>query len=122
MPRLRTTSSILGDINLAVQAGKSYAKELPAEAAKVVKELTAAHVALLAQNAAQEKAKQDLAQLTEALKSGLKAAEQQRARIIRYAEATFGPRDPRIQAFRPKTEGTRKAAPTKAAKAAKAKP
>lgn len=117
MPRVRSTAAILNDIHLAVQAAKTYAKELPAETAKIAKELSATHAELLAQNAAQEKAKQDLVKLTEKLKTGLKAAEQQRARIIRYAEATFGPRDARVQSFRPKTEGTKKATP-----AAKKKP
>jgi septal ring factor EnvC (AmiA/AmiB activator) len=118
MPRIRSTAAILNDINLVVQAAKTYAKELPAETAKIAKELGTVHADLLAQNAAQEKAKQDLAKLTEKLKAGLKDAEQQRARIIRYAEATFGPRDPRVQSFRPKTEGTKKPAPARKKKPA----
>lgn len=119
MARRRTTASILDDIHLAVQAAASYAKELPAEAGKVAKALSAQHAALLQLNAAQEKAKQDLSQLTAKLQSGLKEAEQERARIIRFAEAVFGPRDPRVKSFRPNTEGVVKAAPAKKARPAK---
>jgi hypothetical protein len=51
----------------------------------------------------------------------MKQGREERARLVRLAEATFGPRDPRLKEFRPATEGkVRTPAPRKAKAKAKA--
>ena len=56
-----------------------------------------------------------MALLTRDLKQAMKEAIKERSRVIRLAEATFGPRDPRIKEFRPVAEGkVRTTSPRKA--------
>ena len=103
------TSNSLGNhmnrFGLSIAAAKSYAKELPREAAKAATNLEKLHKEIADLDAQQEKAKQQLVGLTKQLAAKVQAATEERGRIVRLAEATFGPRDPRLREFRPATQG-----------------
>ena len=107
----------LNRITLALAGAKSYSKDLPKEAIKATATLDKLAKSVNDLNAKQEKTKQDLARITAQLAEAVKQAEAERARIIRFAEATFGPRDSRLKEFRPVTEG--RAAQPKVKKAPK---
>lgn len=118
MPTSHSIGNHLNFLSLGARAARSYAAELPREAGEVAVGLDVLFDELQSLNARQEKAKQQLALLTREVKALKKKSCQQRSRLIRLAEATFGPRDPRIKEFRPATEGkvrtarAPKAAPT----------
>ena len=90
---------------LAVAGAKKYASQLPKEVAVIAKELDADGKKIAEQNAKQESAKAELAKATAALNVTVKAAQKKRAKIVRMAEATFGPSAAEIKEFRPATEG-----------------
>lgn len=92
-------------MDLAIAGARSYAKELPKEVEKSVIDLerTLGHVRQLA--VVQEKAKQALAIATSQLRQALDEGGRVNAGIVRMAEATWGPRHPRVREFRPMTEG-----------------
>ena len=56
-------------------------------------------------NAKQEEAKRVLAETTKALTTEIKAAQVNRGKIVKLAEATFGARGVELKQFRPATEG-----------------
>ena len=105
MPTSHSIGNHLNFLSLGARAARSYAAELPREAGEVAVRLEALLGELQSLNARQEKAKQQLALLTREVKALKKKSCQERSRLIRLAEATFGPRDPRIKEFRPATEG-----------------
>jgi hypothetical protein len=105
MPTSYSIGNHLNLISLGARAARSYAAELPKEAMEAATRLEGLFDDLNALNARQEKAKQQLAMLTRELKAKKQESLRERARLIRLAEATFGPRDPRIKEFRPATEG-----------------
>ena len=85
----------------AVAGAKSYAKDLPREAGVAAASLDRMVRAIQDLNTQQEKAKQQLKATTAQLNGALKDALKERGRIVRLAEATFGPRDSRLNEFRP---------------------
>lgn len=105
MPTSYSTGNHLNFLSLGARAARSYAAELPREAVTVAARLEVFQEEIATLNARQEKAKQQLALLTRELKAKKTESMRERARLIRLAEATFGPRDPRIKEFRPATEG-----------------
>lgn len=105
MPTSYSIGNHLNLVSLGARAARSYAAELPKEAMQAVTRLEGMYDELCDLNARQEKAKQQLALLTRELKAKKQESMRERARLIRLAEATFGPRDPRIKEFRPATEG-----------------
>ncbi len=90
---------------LASAAAKKYAGQLPKEVAALAAGLEADSKVIATQNAKQESLKAELAKASEALKASVKAATLKRAKIVRMAEATFGPSGKEIREFRPATEG-----------------
>jgi hypothetical protein len=105
MPTSHSIGNHLNFLSLGARAARSYAAMLPREAGEVAERLEVLFDDLRSLNAQQEKAKQQLAMLTREVKALKKKSCQERSRLIRLAEATFGPRDPRIKEFRPATEG-----------------
>lgn len=116
----RQSKSIASEVSLcslAVQGAKAHAKQLPKEVATRASSLEKRLARVQQLNAKQEKAKQDLAQLTQALRDERKAAMAERGSILRMVEATFGARDARVKEFRPATEAKASAARTAKKKA-----
>lgn len=105
MPDSKSIGTQVSAINLALKGAKSYAGKLPKEVAVVAKSLQARKDNIEALDADQEKAKQALVKVTAALKGELKAANLERASIVRFAEATFGRNAAEIKEFRPETQG-----------------
>ncbi|HEX2568483.1 MAG TPA: hypothetical protein VH877_02915 [Polyangia bacterium] len=105
MPTSYSIGNHLNFLSLGVRAARSYAPILPKEAVGVADEMAVMFDEITSLNAQQEKAKQTLARLTRELNAKKRESMRARARLIRLAEATFGPRDPRIKEFRPATEG-----------------
>ena len=105
MPTSHSIGNHLNFLSLGVRAARSYAPVLPKEAMGVADEMDVMFGEITSLNAQQEKAKQTLARLTRELTAKKRESMRARARLIRLAEATFGPRDPRIKEFRPATEG-----------------
>jgi hypothetical protein len=101
----RTLAAQVNRLARAIASAKSYAKELPKEAAVARAKLESLQPSILELNAQQERAKLTLRQLTRRLDAALKEASVERARIVRLAEATFGPRDMRLREFRAVNEG-----------------
>jgi len=98
----------LGRLTLAITGAKAHSGELPKEAGSAAATLEARHKTIMELNEQQEKAKQELARITKQIVSEIKAAQKERSKIVRYAEATYGPRDPRLKEFRPASEGRSK--------------
>ncbi|HEX2570201.1 MAG TPA: hypothetical protein VH877_11630 [Polyangia bacterium] len=105
MPRSYSLGNQLNFISLSVSAAKSYETALPSEAAQSATRLAGYFDRIKDLSARQEKAKQQQVLATRELAEVMGASRKERARLIRLAEATFGPRDPRIKEFRPATEG-----------------
>jgi hypothetical protein len=105
MPRSYSLGNQLNVMSLSISAAKSYAAELPSEAAQSAARLEGHFDAIKTASARQEKAKQQQALATRELVGLMRESRKERARLVRLAEATFGPRDPRIKEFRPATEG-----------------
>ena len=95
----------LGRISLAIKGARSYLSLLPKEAEGCTDRLELKFTLIQDLNAQQEKAKQQVVMTTNRLKTAMKEGREERARLVRLAEATFGPRDPRLKEFRPSTEG-----------------
>ncbi len=92
-------------MSLAAAGAKKYAAQLPKETAKLGSSLGKDHAEILALNAKQEGIKAQLAKITQEINARLKSAGVTRAKVVRMAEATFGPKAAEISEFRPKTEG-----------------
>ncbi|HEX2570017.1 MAG TPA: hypothetical protein VH877_10710 [Polyangia bacterium] len=105
MPTSYSIGNHLLFLSRGVRAARSYAAVLPREAMSAADEMETMFDEIETLNAAQEKAKQRVALLTRELKAKKRESMRVRARLIRLAEATFGPRDPRIKEFRPATVG-----------------
>ncbi|MGC4122694.1 MAG: hypothetical protein QM765_50610 [Myxococcales bacterium] len=102
------SNSIGNQINrfkLAVEGAKTHSNDLPKEVATLAATLATNAAAIEALNAKQEDLKQQLAATTAKLQAALKESQGQRTRIVRFAEATFGPTDKRLKSFRPAAEG-----------------
>jgi len=89
---------------LAVSGTKAHIKELPQSAPAVAASLEKRTPVIQKLNADQEAARATLKAATAALTAELKAAAVERQKLIRFAEATFGPRAPEIGQFRSKTD------------------
>jgi len=94
----------LGRFELAINGAKAHGQELPKEAATVAANLGSRYKTIQELNAAQEKIKQNVAALTKKIANEVKAAHKEASKIVRLAEATFGPRDARMQEFRPASD------------------
>jgi uncharacterized membrane protein YqiK len=104
----RQSTSIANQQNLfklAVAGAKKYATQLPKEVQAIAKGLADDESQVATLNAQQESAKAELAKLSLKLKAAAKEATVKRAKIVRMAEATFGPNAPELKEFRPATEG-----------------
>lgn len=104
----------LSRIALAVGGAKKYAAQLPKEAVALSKGLEADQKTITDLNVKQEGLKSELAKTTLAITTALKGADVARAKVVRLAEATFGPNAPEIKEFRPATEGKVKVGKAKA--------
>ncbi len=93
-------SSQLSRFALAVAGAKSHAKELPKEATVARAKLESLEKSLFELNTEHERAKRALSLVTGKLQTAITSAADECGRIIRLAEATFGPRDVRIREFR----------------------
>ena len=100
-----STASQLQRNNLAVSGAKAHAKELPPSAVGIAASLEKREATINKLNADQEVARTALKTATVALTAELKAATAERQKLIRFAEATFGPRAPQIGEFRSKVDG-----------------
>ncbi len=89
---------------MAASATKAYLKELPPAAGPIAESLAKRKPTIENLNAEQEKARAALKTATAALLKELKAGSVERQKLIRYAEATFGPRAPEILEFRSKVD------------------
>ena len=90
---------------LAIAGSTLYTKEMPKEAGVAGGSLKRAVVRIRDLAASQERAKQQLATTTQQLNNALAEGNRLTAQIVRLAEATWGPRHPRLREFRPATEG-----------------
>ena len=90
--------------NLAVAGTKAHMNDLPQSAAAIAEALEKRQVVIEKLNADQEAARAALKAATEALNKELKAGAVERQKLIRFAEATFGPRGPQIVQFRSKVD------------------
>ena len=100
---MTATQSTAGQIlrnNLAVAGTKAHLKELPPVAGPIAESLAKRSPLIEKYNADQEAARMALKTATAALQKELKAAAVERQKLIRFAEATFGPRAPEIVQFR----------------------
>ena len=100
---MTATQSTAGQIlrnNLAVAGTKGHLKELPPVAGGIADSLAKRSPLIEKYNADQEAARMALKAATAALQKELKAAAKERQQLIRFAEATFGPRAPEIVQFR----------------------
>jgi hypothetical protein len=105
MPRSYSLGNQLNFISLSVSAAKSYATDLPSQAAQSATRLEGYFDRIKELNARQEKARQQQALATRELAEVMGESRKEHARLIRLAEATFGPRDPRVKEFRPANKG-----------------
>ena len=100
---MTATQSTAGQIlrnNLAVAGTKAHLKELPPAAGPIAESLAKRAPLIEKYNTDQEAARTALKAATAALRKELKAGAVERQKLIRFAEATFGPRAPEIVQFR----------------------
>ena len=90
---------------VAIASTEIYAKELPREATATADSLKRAVTRTRDLASAQERAKQQLIVATQQLRDAMHEGKRLNSRILRLAEATWGPRHPRLREFRPGTEG-----------------
>lgn len=90
---------------LVIASADNYSKDMPKEATTAATDLKRTIVRVRELAADQERMKQQLALATQQLQDALGAGRRLTSRIVRMAEATWGPRHPRIREFRPATEG-----------------
>ena len=105
---MKRSNSIAAQIqrnNLAVSGVKAHTKELAPSAGPIADSLAKRQPVIEKLNADQEAARTALKTATEALTKECKAAATERQKIIRLAEAAFGPRSPEITQFRSKVDG-----------------
>jgi chromosome segregation ATPase len=95
----------LSRMALATAGAKKYVAKLPQEAQPLAVELGKLQQTISDLNAQQEGLKAELAKTTKAITDQLKQGDVQRAKIVRLAEATFGPKSIELKEFRPATEG-----------------
>ena len=105
MKQSTSMGNILSRGKLAVAGATKYAGQLPPVATEAAKALLADIGDLETLNAKQEGAKAELKKLTAAVNAKASAVVANRAKIVRLAEATFGPKGAEIKEFRPTTEG-----------------
>jgi hypothetical protein len=92
-------------MQLAVDGAKSFSSKLPKEAGVAASALAKQVATISKLNAKQEEAKRVLAETTKLLAAEIKAAQANRGKIVKLAEATFGSRGAELRQFRPATEG-----------------
>lgn len=90
--------------SLAASGAKKHGKALPPKAAEKAASLAKRNAKIEQLNNAQEAAKAALAAATKGLRDELRLANQERQAIIRFAEATFGPKGVEIKDFRSTTD------------------
>lgn len=105
MAASNSTSSQLLRNNLAVAGTQAHLKDLPPAAKGIAESLAKRSPLIEKLNAEQEAARAALKTATVALTKELKAGAAERQKLIRFAEATFGPRAPEIVQFRSKVDG-----------------
>ena len=91
--------------SLAVAGAKSHAADLPKEAGKLATSLESTVTDLATLNAEHEKARVVVATTGKKIQAGLKAGRAARAKIVSFAEGSFGKRDERVKQFRAVHEG-----------------
>lgn len=92
-------------MNLAVAGAQKYAKQLPKEAAPLAVTVQKSQATVTQLNQQQEGIKAELAKITKAIQDELKVGDTARGKIVKLAEATFGPKAIELKEFRPATEG-----------------
>jgi len=105
MPASKSTATEIARNRLAIAGAKSHAAELPKEAGAARGQLEKLHLEIQELDDSQEKAKKELAKTTKQLGTAILAATVQRGKIVRLAEATFGPKAVEMREFRPTTQG-----------------
>lgn len=100
----KTADSQSARNKLAVSGAKTFADQLPQDCADAAASLDKRGPVIDMLNAQQEAARAALRKATDTLKKELAAAAKERQKIIRYAEAKFGPRAAEIVQFRSKTD------------------
>ena len=104
MSASNSTASQIQRNNLAVAGTRAHFKDLPPAAGLIADTLAKRQPVMEDLNARQEAARSALKVATAALRKESKAAAIERQKLIRYAEATFGPRAPEIVQFRSKVD------------------
>ena len=105
MAKSQSMGNKLAAYDLAVGGATQYVADLPKQATDLAKSLAIVRTDIGALNVQQEQLKAELKKVTAEVKLKVKTGDTLRGKVVKYAEATFGPRAPQMQSFRSKTEG-----------------